>query len=117
MNRERLQQMVTMLRDLSPVHHKGFDISDWHCGTSACAVGHACLTPSFQVQGLELQYDGSGWMPAFDGETSWYAVEKFFDLSEKDAEHLFYRTSYDTSYDTTANEVADRIEEFLAGEV
>lgn len=115
MNVERLQQMVAMLRGLPPTHHIGFDLTDWHCGTAACAVGHACLSPWFQAEGLSLRQDWGGVTPMFGDFDGWEAVEKFFGLSNDDAEHLFYRWKYPKyGVDTTAPEVADRIEQFIA---
>jgi hypothetical protein len=55
MNRERLQQMVTMLRGLPPEPKEsepGFHLRAWYCRTTACAVGFACMNPVFKEQGL-----------------------------------------------------------------
>lgn len=109
MNKERLQQMVTMLRRLPP---EQFNLSVWHCGTAACAVGHACSDPVFVSQGLSLKHGYD--VPAYEGELSWDAVQKFFDLPEGQASHLFYDEEYPDAEKTTADQVADRIEEFLA---
>lgn len=112
MNRERLSQMVAMLRGLSPSR---FDISDWQCGATACAVGHACLSPYFQAQGLRLRKDYDGVTPIYDQHDGWDAVERFFDIDAGTAEHFFYRSEYPGGGETTtADEVADRIELFLS---
>jgi hypothetical protein len=110
MNRERLQQMVTMLRELP---EEQFDLADWQCGTTACAVGHACLHPWFNDQGLMLlvEIGDDAPSPSYQGSFGWSAVEEFFDLSAVDAEYLFYRFNYPNWGDfTTAADVADRIE-------
>jgi hypothetical protein len=112
MHRERLQQMVTMLRGLPEEPPVSFQILSWHCGTSACAVGHACLDPAFQEQGLELDRLNSA--PVFDGKEGWEAVERFFGLTHTQATYLFYFEAYDSGSAATADEVADRIESFLA---
>lgn len=111
MNKQRLEQMVVMLRGLPP---EKFNIGRWHCGTSACAVGHACCSPAFQEQGLSLRKYDWECEPAFDGETSWEAVEKFFDIKPSAASYLFYDREYPNEGETTALEVADRIESFIA---
>ena len=118
MNRERLQQMVTMLRELPATNHIGFDLGDWYCGTTACAVGHACLDPVFREQGLTLRQDFDGVCPVFGVHDGWDAVEMFFELSTAEAENLFYRPTYpEYGANTTPAHVADRIEELLAIEV
>jgi hypothetical protein len=110
MNRERLEQMVAMLRELPP---ETFNLTNWQCGTTACAVGHACLNPVFKEQGLNLRIDENGVTPAFEGALGWFAVEKFFGLNEERANHFFHRWEYPNLGKTTAAEVADRIESFL----
>jgi hypothetical protein len=108
MHKERLEQMVTMLRGLPP---EKFDISDWHCGTTACAVGHACVSPVFNEQGLELSvWDG----PKFGEFDGWSAVREFFELNTVDANYLFDMDKYIQGPLTLAGDVADRIEAFIA---
>ena len=85
MNRERLQLMVTLLKEVEagtwepsgttlghqplplpnrPGHR--FDMIDWFdnvrtdCGFAACAVGHACLDERFNREGLLLKFNGPG---------------------------------------------------------
>lgn len=116
MHRERLEQMVTMLRGLPPEGEVGFDLSSWHCGTTACAVGHACLNPKFQEQGLKLVPSRSdGFIPSYAGNTGWEAVRSFFGLGAEEDDYLFFAWEYPKGSQTTAAEVADRIEDFLAG--
>lgn len=112
MNRERLQQMVTMLRELPEDVTPKFHLRVWNCGTTACAVGHACLYPPFKEQGLAWsEYWGT---PTFNGWESWGAVTTFFCLSNDQAEHLFYDASYpEDAENTTALDVADRIEKLM----
>jgi hypothetical protein len=110
MNQERLQQMVTMLRGLPPKPEVEFRLWSWNCGTSACAVGHACMDPFFQDQGLQMSVNGA---PRFGGESSWAAVRLFFDLDAMSAEYLFSYEAYENGGSATAEEVSDRIESFL----
>jgi hypothetical protein len=111
MHRERLEQMVVMLRGLPP---EKFDIAEWHtpseCGTTACAVGWACVAPVFVKQGLYLHDQA----PAFQTLTGWAAVHQFFELGSHDSHFLFDADWYDRRYSTPAVEVADRVEWFLA---
>lgn len=115
MHRERLQQMVTMLRGLPEEKRERFNLVEWDCGTSACAVGHACCDPVFMSQGLTLgRYWDDGGYPVFEGKEGWCAVRKFFDLSAGVADLLFSSNSYEAEGDTTPGQVATRIESFLA---
>ena len=115
MHRERLEQMVVMLRGLPPDGAVGFDLEKWHCGTTACAVGHACVTAAFTNQGLGLRGNARGkMMPAFAGEVEWDAVCEFFEIGDGNAEHLFAANRYISGGNTAPAEVADRIESFLA---
>lgn len=111
MNRERLQQMVTMLRELP---EETFNLDAWTCGTSACAVGWACVNPVFTEQGLKRRHTGA---PEFMGLSSWDAVEAFFELKMHQSSYLFDICEYPKEAGTTPDEVADRIESFLASEV
>lgn len=88
MHRERLQLMVTLLKEVEagtwepsgtslaiarenevplaerPGHR--FDMIDWldnvrpDCGFAACAVGHACLDARFNALGLYMLWNGPG---------------------------------------------------------
>ncbi len=114
MHKERLSQMVVMLRSLPPEGSRviEFNLDDWHCGTSACAVGHACISP--MIVGQWLTYDSVMPDPVFEGKVGWPAVERFFDLSTDEAEGLFGDWRYEGRSDTTPEQVATRIEEFIA---
>ncbi len=86
-------------------------IKEGACGTTACAVGHACCVPEFQAQGL--RWSANMLTPEYAGETSWAAVEEFFGLSYLNAQLLFSHTKYDTGLKTTPTQVAERIEDFI----
>jgi hypothetical protein len=111
MNKHRLEQMVMMLRALPPEKREEFSLSDWKCETTACAVGHACLDPVFQEQGLVFS---TTWAtPTFGRHESWAAVENFFDLNIKQSEWLFSDWTYPKNHDTEPREVANRIAQFI----
>ncbi|MFM0044075.1 hypothetical protein [Paraburkholderia sediminicola] len=114
MHKQRLEQMVTMLRGLPPEGEVKFNLEVWNCGTSACAVGHACVSPVFIKQGLK--WDGIMRDPVFGGACGWRAVERFFDVIPDDAERLFADWRYTTGGKTTPNQVADRIAEFIGAQ-
>jgi hypothetical protein len=101
--------MVTMLRNLPEENQ--FNLESWSCGTSACAVGWACVNPVFIEQGLTRRHTGA---PEFKGYTSWDAVEAFFEINATQSEHLFDYETYPKFCGTGPNEVADRIEAFIA---
>jgi hypothetical protein len=141
MNKQRLLTLATELE--KPAMPIPFDMSNWYsrpyileeeldehpgmapleaahnCGTSACAVGLACLMPEFQKQGLTT----NGGMPVFNGAQNWAAVCHFFDVSEYTARHLFDPEDYldgvgiddDSDFEKiTPQMVATRIREVVA---
>lgn len=61
------------------------------CGYSACAVGHAMFDVRFNALGL-YHHEGN---PAYEGKTSWTAVQEFFDISNRSAETLFSPCHYE----------------------
>lgn len=83
------------------------------CGYSACAVGHACLMPEFQEQGLHFSpYAAGRWNPVFDGESGMFAVELFFDIDTDIAEKLFTSDGYGRR-EATPKRVAKKIRKFI----
>lgn len=106
MNQERLTTLAKHLRTVPP---ENLDMSNWTCGTAACAVGHACMMPEFNEQGLNLlAYHRT---PNYAGESGWGAVEAFFDLGWPAAWNLFESRHYPKP--PTPTEVADRIDDFV----
>lgn len=73
MNQERLSQMVVMLRGLPEDGEVKFNLEVWNCGTSTCAVGHACMNAAFTEQGLV--WSRSLHDSVFEEKTGWTAVE------------------------------------------
>lgn len=139
MNRERMQLMHDMLCEVEagtwrPAAPEGtnvttmvprFNLGIWAgfiegCGFAACAVGHACLDPRFNAQGLVLS-GKEHWMsglPTYKGNQSWWAVQDFFDIQPTLAHELFDPFFYDDVEDgaITAAHVADRIAAMLREE-
>jgi hypothetical protein len=91
------------------------------CGTTACAVGLACVSGAFKRSGLTYRIDGFGLMPFLDkSETisGWKAVDVFFDLTERESSFLFIPEYYPFDKRTGAKGeryVAKRIRNFVAG--
>ena len=143
MNKQRLLTLATELE--KPELPVPFDMENWYsrpctleeeldenpnvtpleaahnCGTSACAVGLACLMPEFQKQGLTTL----GGQPVYNGAKHWAAVGLFFDINMHMAHHLFDPEDYEGEadiYDSSDYEkitpqmVAARIREVVAAD-
>ena len=143
MNKQRLLTLATELE--KPVLPLPFDMRDWYghgyafmdelqdgapvseatakdCGTSACAVGLACLMPEFQKQGLGT----TGVTPVvstLDGKeiaNGWGAVHLFFGVDTRNAHYLFdpdyYTTDEAGAQSITPKMVAARIREVVAAD-
>lgn len=54
------------------------DLSDWKCGTVACAGGWLCQYPPFSANGLRPSNGGT---PSFNGVSGYLALVRFFGLS------------------------------------
>lgn len=137
MKKQRLLKLADLL-DADAANKKGikFDLQSWaadgetgnrdftgvtdipvNCSTAACAVGLACLSGAFAGSGLgyEIAWDGA-LIPTFGEERDWYAVERFFGLSEQYATYLFMASEYPKSKRTRAageRYVAKRIRKFV----
>lgn len=126
MHKQRLLKLADLL-EADAENEKGikFDLSDWvdtaegrrpgiDCGTAACAVGLACLSPDFQAEGLSLDCT----MPTYEGLYGWTAVARFFEVDHGEADHLFssYRYKPEESKGAIGERaVAQRIRAFVAG--
>ena len=116
---DRLEKLYNFLGTVEP---KKFDFSSWAdtktgetdmnvCGTTACALGWAGSMPEFRKRGLKLGWEKSYWDSSkVRGEVYLYsdgaidangleAGEKFFGLTEEEAEYLFIPTE-DADADT-----------------
>jgi hypothetical protein len=103
MNKPAFVELLRVLRNVDP---KDFNMSNWSCGTTACAVGHAFSDPWFIVRGAYLVGDDFNKFPAYNYWASFRACEKFFDISQVAADELF-------NTDGTLDEVIKRIEDFM----
>lgn len=140
MHIERLQLLVTLLKEKLEEQKTGkvvFSLSSWilprhhragtnealaassqrpdilehgFCGTSACAVGYACLDERFNAQGLVL---GRFNDPCYRTSACWDAVERFFEIDGVASIHLFSEGTYPNHGSTTLPEVIERLEAFI----
>ncbi len=121
--REKHERFSQLLRILYEVRDgsKHFDIKEWAinydntCQTTACAIGWAAMDPWFNARGLRL---GVHRMPVIIDLTPpnygeyretyrrWFAVMKFFNISNETAYNLFAREG-------TIDEVIQRIKVYL----
>lgn len=124
---KRLLKLARILRD---VPRKQFNMHSWYnvledahgyaCGTTVCAVGHACEDPGFRRAGLHLIETSSRWskIPALRVPgvvrviEDWPAVIAFFDLSGAEAKYLFVADGVNN----TPKQVAKKIERFVLGQ-
>jgi len=105
MNKKRLKKLADYLDSLPA---RKFDLEHWvttyekgypredgkksKCGTTACALGHAGLIPSFRRAGLKTQigpHDTEGEVYLKGVGCGIGAGEKFFDLTPAEADYLF----------------------------
>lgn len=120
MRRDRLQKLAQHL--LLNVPAEKFDLATWfsECGTTACAVGHACSMPEFNAEGLVgfipewHQPRTVNYCPKFNSYTGYDAVCAFFDISRRDAYYMFSPSDYKGNFTSdlpTIRNVVSRIEE------
>lgn len=105
MNKDRLRKLADHLDTVAP---EKFDLSNWSCGTTACAVGHACTMPEFQMEGLSTSLNTWGRFPKYLEYDSWDAVEAFFDLTHHQARYMFADWCY-PSDEQSPSHVAARV--------
>lgn len=116
----RLLKLARILRD---VPRRSFNMASWRsdCGTTACAIGHACADSGFKRAGLHLEkkfdmYDSTtvSYFPVLDIPgvgtfTDWEAVAAFFSLSQYNAKLLFLPNGIHR----TPKQVAAKLELFV----
>lgn len=102
--RERLRVLADFLDTVPPAK---FNIRDWTCGTTACAIGWCPSIPSFAAAGWRLIQG----LPFFEGRCGYGSAMAFFGMSLADAKQLFSTTS--NPKDITARAVATNIRSYL----
>lgn len=119
MHKDRLLMLANVLDNVTP---EKFDLGCWRkqseCGTTACAVGWAMVTPAFNKLGLtSYSYDYEEGIhlqiPVYGEEEGFNAVMSFFDITRDVAVYLFTYEFYDKDYinrqSVTPAMVAERI--------
>lgn len=119
MNKERLLRLADLLEvDAKKPDGIKFDLGDWayravprkgetssmftvdeaiplNCNTAACAIGLAALSGVFAKDGLTYAITDRGTLtPKVGADYGFDAVEKFFDLPERDSCFLFDWSKY-----------------------
>lgn len=130
-NTERLGRLAGLLEQYTETP-KGprFDLCGWshcdyrrggflwlqtvECGTTACAVGLACLSGEFIKDGLGFVRFAGVMLPTYAGEDNWPAIESFFGLNEDQSRALFSEDAYKVSRGpVAAAAVAHRIRRMI----
>lgn len=113
--------------DVIAVNSQGHDfrfgeVPTVSCGTTACAVGLACVSGAFKRSGLSYEIKDYGFEMVLNKESGemlgWPAIEDFFDLFSRESSFLFTPGSYPYDKRTGAKGerfVAKRIRDFVAG--
>lgn len=118
MKKQRLLKLADHLENNVMDHE--FDMKEWKCGTTACAVGHAASIPSFQRAGLKLvsyrmKVSGDGYKafcPIYKGDYGYLGVANFFGIGVDEAHSLFDPDEYPIDR-RDVRTVAKRIREFV----
>lgn len=95
------QKRLLKLADyLETVPRKLFNMDCWGvertCGTTGCALVHACFIPSFRRAGLRFLenelYDNEPqyYFVEYKGLGNEYAAQSFFELNYAETTHIFY---------------------------
>lgn len=117
---KRLEILADRLESIAacPVVEREFNLCDWYaayeCGTTACAMGEACLIPEFQTLGLHLRENisSASSYPVFENSAGRRAAAEFFDIPLSDTEYLFFASEYARQNDPLV--VANRLRAFVA---
>lgn len=92
------------------------------CGTTACAIGLACISGAFADDGLTFRLTskshgmGNNFSPLYQEHREFAAVREFFGLKFEDAHYLFLDDSYPADFRKGAvgeRAVAKRIRDFV----
>ena len=131
MNRERIQDAITMMKDVT---HRHFDMTNWQkdphghiiqiaqteselhaCGNTACFAGHLALSPEFKKAGGSASKIGA---PVFNGLLETSAVAEYFGILYELARGLtlpgrnFYPVRFE---DVKPEHVIEKLEMILDG--
>lgn len=84
------RRLLKLADHLETVPRQRFNMSTWSCGTSACAMGHACEIPAFKRLGLEIGIMFGSPLPVLpSGKEGFGAAVELFGITHTDAYALF----------------------------
>ena len=112
MNKIGANRLLKLADLLDTVPIKDLDMSVWRrgCGTVACALGHACLSPKFR--GLVLNSSNIPILTKDPYIQSINAAEQYFSITNGQACDLFLPGMYKAKYPHPKT-VANRIRKFV----
>jgi hypothetical protein len=135
MKKFHVKRLLKLASHLETIPRKEFYIGSWQeldeskCGTTACALGHACFMKEFKRIGLSMKITGNkltGYnsLPVFKPtlaedkkicgskkQHGYHAAEALFGLSYDEADSLFSSDSYNKN--VTPKTVAKKIRRFV----
>ena len=113
MNKGRLRHLIKILQENEKEKKIKLTMRRWYDGEMACAGGIACLSKTFNKQGLYYNYNHSNLSPQYGDTYGYHAIEAFFSLSRSETFAIFCAKSYDPFVldDPNVNEkdIIDRI--------
>jgi len=104
-NTKRLALLAYYLPSVPP---EEFNIVSWR----KCAIGWATKVPEFVKLGFYMD-ENNPITPVYHSYENWKAVQKFFGLSESEANYLFSMYKYNYSPYVSPIFVARRIKKFI----
>jgi hypothetical protein len=126
-NLERLEHLKTVARNIAPATFRMQSyftrLPILECGFVACLGGHASLDPQFNAQGLTVDFarHGEDYTMCVDGDDCdddpFCVLQRFFGLTNYEANYLFMPAFYDTIYDQqpTNDELVEHIDHVIDG--
>jgi hypothetical protein len=124
-----LARDAAFLESLKPEEFQGvceapkldkFNMGEWVCNTSACAIGFIGCSPAANAEGFSMhlrdgmKYNPETYLyektlrgyPVFGYQTDWRAIRDYYDIDQTTAEELFGVTGH---LKDTPRDVAKRI--------
>lgn len=120
---DRLSRMADMIEREMLRGHYQFDLGEWGCGTTACAIGLAIATREFEAEGFKsysprclVRGAEAGYLPIYEDYDGWDAIYNFFGIDYKTSHYFFSSVDYhigDKSGPQVASEVIARLRDFV----
>lgn len=113
--KKKLKNLLKLGTRLQTVPVEKFNITNWKCGSAACAIGWCPkLVPTAGIKIVDVCQDAaeSVWTPQYGGYRCWKAVEAAFGLDEEDSRFLFSMGAYERDNVNSPTVVGKRIVRF-----